>query len=45
MELLDIINDNYEENLTKSGLNHRIRRIKEIALEHQKMALEKTSNH
>ena len=45
MELLDIINDNYEENLTKSGLNHRIRRIKEIALEHQQMALEKTSNH
>jgi DNA-binding protein WhiA len=45
MELLEIINDNYEENLTKSGLNHRLRRIKEIALEHQQMALEKTSNH
>lgn len=40
-ELLDIINDTYEENLTKSGLNHRLRRIKEIALEHQHRALEK----
>ena len=41
MELLDIINDNYEDTLTKSGLNHRLRKIKEIALEHQQMASEK----
>lgn len=33
-ELLDIINDTYDENITKSGLNHRLRKIKEIALEH-----------
>ncbi|MBO5712437.1 MAG: DNA-binding protein WhiA [Acholeplasmatales bacterium] len=33
-EMLDIINDIYDENITKSGLNHRLRKIKEIALDH-----------
>jgi DNA-binding protein WhiA len=33
-EMLDIINDIYDEKITKSGLNHRLRKIKEIALEH-----------
>lgn len=29
-ELLDIIHENYDKELTKSGLNHRFRRLKEI---------------
>ncbi len=29
-ELLDIIHDNYDSTLTKSGLNHRFRRLKEL---------------
>lgn len=33
MQLLDVIHDEYEPNLTKSGLNHRFRKIKELALE------------
>lgn len=32
-ELLEIIHDDYEPNLTKSGLNHRFRKLKEIYLE------------
>ncbi len=32
-QLLDIIHDEYDPNLTKSGLNHRFRKIKELALE------------
>lgn len=32
-ELVDIINKRYNENITKSGLNHRFRKIKEIALD------------
>ncbi|MDE7161612.1 MAG: DNA-binding protein WhiA, partial [Anaeroplasmataceae bacterium] len=32
-ELVDIINETYNENITKSGLNHRLRKIKEIALD------------
>ncbi len=32
-ELIDIINQAYDENITKSGLNHRFRKIKEIALD------------
>ena len=34
-QLLDIIHDEYDPYLTKSGLNHRLRRIKELALELQ----------
>ncbi len=33
-QLLDIIHDEYDDKLTKSGLNHRLRKLKEIALEH-----------
>ncbi|MDE7263333.1 MAG: DNA-binding protein WhiA [Anaeroplasmataceae bacterium] len=32
-ELVDIINLQYNEQITKSGLNHRFRKIKEIALD------------
>lgn len=32
-ELVDIINEVYGEQITKSGLNHRFRKIKEIALD------------
>ncbi len=32
-ELVDIINTTYNEQITKSGLNHRFRKIKEIALD------------
>lgn len=32
-ELVAIINSVYEDNITKSGLNHRFRRLKEIALD------------
>ncbi len=35
-QLLDIIHDEYDPNLTKSGLNHRFRKLKEIAQEHAK---------
>lgn len=34
-ELLDVIHDEYDPKLTKSGLNHRLRKIKELALEYQ----------
>lgn len=34
-ELVDIINDRFNENITKSGLNHRFRKIKEIALDYK----------
>ncbi len=32
-ELIEIINSTYDENITKSGLNHRLRKIKEIAID------------
>ena len=32
-QLLDIIHDEYDPQLTKSGLNHRFRKIKELAME------------
>ena len=32
-ELLEILNNDYGENITKSGLNHRFRKIKEMAEE------------
>lgn len=32
-QLLDVIHDEYDPNLSKSGLNHRFRKIKELALE------------
>lgn len=32
-ELVEIINEVYEENITKSGLNHRFRKLKELALD------------
>ena len=32
-ELVEIINEVYEENITKSGLNHRLRKLKELALD------------
>ncbi len=31
-ELIDILHNEYDENITKSGLNHRFRKIKELAL-------------
>ena len=34
-QLLEIIHDEYDPGLTKSGLNHRLRRIKELAIELQ----------
>lgn len=34
-ELLEIIHNKYDPNLTKSGLNHRFRKLKEIAILHQ----------
>ncbi len=34
-QLLDIIHDEYDPNLSKSGLNHRLRRLKELALEYK----------
>ena len=34
MQLLDIIHEDYDPKLTKSGLNHRFRKLKEIAKEH-----------
>ncbi|MGM9969739.1 MAG: DNA-binding protein WhiA [Anaeroplasma sp.] len=34
-QLLDIIHDEYDPKLTKSGLNHRFRKIKELAIELQ----------
>jgi DNA-binding protein WhiA len=34
-ELLDIIHEEYDPYLTKSGLNHRFRKLKEMALELQ----------
>lgn len=33
LEMVDIINSTYEEQITKSGLNHRLRKIKEIAID------------
>ena len=30
-QLLDVIHDEYDPNLSKSGLNHRLRKIKELA--------------
>lgn len=35
-QLLDVIHDEYDPNLSKSGLNHRFRKIKELALEYYK---------
>ncbi len=35
MDLLDVIHEEYDPKLTKSGLNHRFRRLKELALEHK----------
>ena len=32
-ELVDIINEVYEDNITKSGLNHRLRKLKELAID------------
>ena len=32
-ELVEIINEIYEDNITKSGLNHRFRKLKELALD------------
>ncbi|MDE7213810.1 MAG: DNA-binding protein WhiA, partial [Anaeroplasmataceae bacterium] len=34
-ELVDIINTKYNDQITKSGLNHRFRKLKEIALDHK----------
>lgn len=34
-ELIEILNNKYGENITKSGLNHRLRKIKEIAISHE----------
>lgn len=40
-QLLDVIHDEYEPGLSKSGLNHRFRKIKELALEHAQKKKEK----
>lgn len=40
-ELLDIIHEYYDPKLTKSGLNHRFRKLKEIAKEHSERTKEK----
>ena len=34
-QLLDIIHEEYDPKLTKSGLNHRLRKLKEIAVEYK----------
>ncbi|MDE6585046.1 MAG: DNA-binding protein WhiA [Anaeroplasmataceae bacterium] len=34
-ELVDVINQIYNDQITKSGLNHRFRRLKEIALDYK----------
>ncbi|MDE5715746.1 MAG: DNA-binding protein WhiA [Anaeroplasmataceae bacterium] len=34
-EMIKIINEAYEESITKSGLNHRLRKIKEIAIDYE----------
>ncbi|MDE6656791.1 MAG: DNA-binding protein WhiA [Anaeroplasmataceae bacterium] len=34
-ELVDLINKTYNEQITKSGLNHRFRKLKEIALDYK----------
>ncbi len=34
-ELLDIIHENYDPHLTKSGLNHRFRKLKEIEMNYK----------
>ena len=34
-ELVNIINEVYDENITKSGLNHRLRKLKEIAVDYE----------
>ena len=36
MDLLEIIHESYDKKLTKSGLNHRFRRLKELAIEYKK---------
>lgn len=39
-DLIKIIEDVYGEQITKSGINHRFRKIKEIAIEHAKLRKE-----
>lgn len=34
-EMMDILNNDYDANISKSGLNHRLRKIKEIAIDHE----------
>lgn len=34
-ELCQIINDTYNENVTKSGINHRLRKLKQIAIDYK----------
>ena len=34
-ELVYIINDVYEDDITKSGLNHRLRKLKNLAIDHE----------
>lgn len=41
-QLLDVIHDEYDPKLTKSGLNHRFRKIKELALEINKKKREES---
>ncbi len=36
-ELIEILHNKYQENITKSGLNHRFRKIKQIAQEHEEL--------
>ena len=36
MDLLEVIHEEYDPKLTKSGLNHRFRKLKELAIEHKK---------
>lgn len=43
-ELIVILNRDYEEGITKSGLNHRLRKLKEIALDFEARRTEKNEN-
>lgn len=36
MDLLEIIHNEYDPKLSKSGLNHRFRKLKELAIDHKK---------
>lgn len=43
-ELIAILNREYDESITKSGLNHRLRKIKEIALDFESRRKDRNEN-